>query len=288
MPATQQQTTLDQLLAQMQASAEESRLANIKRQQQVEAIFDEIIARYGPGGTYGAAAEALLEKRKVGDVGMGAQRLISSGLYGTEVGGGLERAWEAEVGAPARLQLEDIKMQRLSEAQIGKAGFLENIEQPYPDYGLIMQYLAQAGAGGGGGGGVYGGYGGGGTAADWKGALSPDIFGKATPSPDSGIAIGPGAPEVIPGGVYGISGEQITAPTGVGAFGPGATMYGYGPRMTSGGWYDPENGSWSLAQNAKGTRIWFPAGSIGPGAGETPEQIRKRLGYSGYGATGGW
>lgn len=139
-----QGTSLDEIIAQMEESAEAARAANIRRQQQAEAIYDEIIARYGPGGTYGAAAEALLERQKIGDVGAGAQRLISAGLYGTEVGGGLERAWEAEVGAPARLRLEDIKMERLSQAQLGKAGFVERIEDVYPDYGMMAQLISQA------------------------------------------------------------------------------------------------------------------------------------------------
>jgi len=165
---------LEDIIAQMETAAEESRLANIRRQEQVSAIFDEIIARYGPGGTFGKGAEAILERQKIGDVGAGAQRWISAGLYGTEVGGGLERAWESEVGAPARLRLEDIKMERLSQAQLGKAGFVERIEDVYPDYGMMAQLISQAanvpGAGGGYGAGGVGGGGG------YAGAgLSPDI-----------------------------------------------------------------------------------------------------------------
>jgi len=43
---------------------------------------------------------------------------------------------------------EDIKMERLSSAQLGKAGFLEGIEETYPDYGALMQAVSATGAGG--------------------------------------------------------------------------------------------------------------------------------------------
>lgn len=137
---------IDELIAQMEASAEAARAANIERQQVIEAILNEIIARYGPEGAYGRAAEAMIEREKVAGVGVGAQRLIGAGLYGTEMAGGLERAWEAEVGAPARLRLEDITMERLTQAQLGMAGFKERIEDVYPDYGLMAQLISQAAA----------------------------------------------------------------------------------------------------------------------------------------------
>ena len=136
---------LQSLITQFQTKEAEARAANIKRREQVTSIFDEIIARYGPGGTYGKGAEALLERQKVRDVGATAQRDISRGLYGIRP---YEQEWEAGVGAESRLRLEDIKMERLSAAQMGKAGFMERIEEPYPDYSALMQAAtAQAGVG---------------------------------------------------------------------------------------------------------------------------------------------
>lgn len=137
---------LQSLITQFQTKEAEARAANIKRREQVTSIFDEIIARYGPEGTYGKGAEALLERQKVRDVGATAQRDIGRGLYGIRP---YEQEWEAGVGAEARLRLEDIKMERLSTAQMGKAGFMERIEEPYPDLSALMQAVsAQAGAGG--------------------------------------------------------------------------------------------------------------------------------------------
>ncbi len=142
-----QTEAINKIIAQLQEQAGIAGARTAGRQATIESIFDEIISRYGPEGTYGRSAEALLETQKVREVGAGAQRMISAGLYGTEVGGGLGRAWESEVGAPGRLRIEDIKMERLSQAQLGKAGFLERIEDVYPDYGLISQLISQAAAG---------------------------------------------------------------------------------------------------------------------------------------------
>ena len=139
---------LEKKFAKMSLEAKES---NIKRQKKIEAIFDEIIARYKPGGTFGKSYLQQLGEQKVRDIGAGTQNLISSGMYGTTTTAGLPGKWEAEVGAPARLKLEDIQMERLSSAQLGKASFLERIEEPYPDYNALMQAsAAKAGSSGGG------------------------------------------------------------------------------------------------------------------------------------------
>jgi len=116
--------------------------ANELRYAQAMQIYDEIIRRYQPGGTFGQAALGQLEKQKVRDVGRETQQMISSGLYGTTTTAGLPGKWEAEVGAPTRLRLEDIMMERLSQAQIGKAGFIERREDVYPDVGAYAEQTA--------------------------------------------------------------------------------------------------------------------------------------------------
>lgn len=123
-----------------------ARRANEMRYAQAMSIYDEIIKRYQPGGTFGQAALGQLEKQKVRDVGAETQQMISSGLYGTTTTAGLPGKWEAEVGAPARLRLEDIMMERLSQAQIGKAGFIERREDVYPAVGAAAGYAQQEAA----------------------------------------------------------------------------------------------------------------------------------------------
>jgi len=122
-----------------QKAEEQARLANLSRREQIEEIFDQIIATYGPGGTFGAGFEKQLGVQKAQDVGAVAQRDISRGLYGIRP---YEQEWEATVGAGARLKLEDVRMERLSQAQSGKASFLERINEPYPDYNLLSQATA--------------------------------------------------------------------------------------------------------------------------------------------------
>lgn len=117
--------------------------ANEQRYAQAMSIYDEIIKRYQPGGTFGKAALGQLEKQKTRDVGRETQQMISSGLYGTTTTAGLPTKWEAEVGAPSRLRLEDIMMERLSQAQVGKAGFIERREDVYPDVGAYAGYAAE-------------------------------------------------------------------------------------------------------------------------------------------------
>lgn len=148
--------TLDEILGKIDEQSEAARAANLKRYEQAMAIYDEIISRYRPGGAFEAKTLGELEKRKTREVGAEKQELISSGLAGTTVMGGVGRRWEEEVGAPARLQLEDILMQRLSQAQLGKAEFMERREDVYPDYSLAAQLATQYGAAGGGGGGAGG------------------------------------------------------------------------------------------------------------------------------------
>jgi len=165
--------------------------ANLRRYEQAMAIYDKIISTYGPEGGFGRAAEAEIEKQKVRDVAAEKQQRVTTGLYGTTPTGGIERGWEERVGAKARLTLEDIKMQRLSQAQLGKAGFIERVEDMYPDIGPYLQMMqATAGAGGGAGGGGFMMAGGG--RQTWE-----DYFGPTEP-----ISREPrmGAPYTGPGG----------------------------------------------------------------------------------------
>ena len=149
------------LMAKMEASSESARTANIARRDKISSMYDDIISGIQkPTGTedeaFRASTEQQMEATKKSDVGAGAQRLISSGLYGTEQAGGLEQKWEADVGVGQRMKMEDIisqrgeerenlYTQRQYEAKTGKAGFLERIEEEYPDYQLLAQLAAQIG-----------------------------------------------------------------------------------------------------------------------------------------------
>jgi len=138
--------TLSKIIEDLKKKEEQARLSNLQRYEQIQKIWDEIIRRYEPGGTFEARALEQLAAQKEREVGAATQRLISSGLFGTQAAAGVGMQWERTVGAPARLRLEDIMMQRLSQAQIGKAQAIERREDIYPDYGLMSQLIAQAAA----------------------------------------------------------------------------------------------------------------------------------------------
>jgi hypothetical protein len=135
----------EDLFSKFEKAQESARLSNLARKDQISAIFDEIIRRYEPGGSFGRGYLAQLEKTKVRDVSKAEQRDISSGLFGLRDRGA---EWESATGAEARLKLEDLMMERLSGAQMGKASFLEGIEEPYPDMSALMQAMAAGGGGG--------------------------------------------------------------------------------------------------------------------------------------------
>lgn len=121
--------------------SERARQANIARQQRIEEMYGLMEQRVQPGGAFERRGLAEIETARTRGVGREMQQMISSGMYGTTTAAGIGRGWEAEVGAPARGRLEDVMQQRLTGIQMQKAGFLERIEEPYPDYRMLMQAI---------------------------------------------------------------------------------------------------------------------------------------------------
>lgn len=131
------------LTRQISTQQESAKQANIQRYEQAMKIYEDIISRTAPGGAFEKAGLAQIETAKTRGVGKEMQQLISGGMYGTTTAAGVGRGWEADVGAPARLRLEDIMEQRRTTAQLGKAGFIERREDVYPDYNALLQMLAR-------------------------------------------------------------------------------------------------------------------------------------------------
>ncbi len=126
-------------------ASQQARKANEQRYTQGMGLWDEIIQRYQPGGGFGAGAMASYERGKTRAVGAGMQQLVSSGLANTTVAATIGKKYEEEVGTPFKLQLQDVQSQRLSEAQSGKAGFIERRTDVGPDAGLAAQMGQQMG-----------------------------------------------------------------------------------------------------------------------------------------------
>jgi len=261
--------TFEQLLEQFSTQAESAKAANLKRYEQAMAIYDEIVSRYRPGGAFETKSLAELEKKKLRTVGQQRQELVSSGLHGTTTTAGLEKKWESEVGEPSRLRLEDVLMERLSQAQLGQAGLIERREDVYPDYGA-MATLAQAAAQRGGGGGGFISMGGGTHRRfeeDFPSSGMMEAPAQAA-APTGALSAGRGGPYPMPGGGYTYSYktylEGLQKPKAAAA-------------PTAGeGWKD-----WKIPSE------YYPGGKK-PQLPKKPTVGPVRQSFQDYGYTGGW
>lgn len=91
----------------------------------VSAIFERALARYRPGGEYGKGTEAALERGRVKAVSTGMQSLVSAGLAGTTMAGGLGKKYEEEVAAPARARVEETRAERMSAIEMALASIIQ-------------------------------------------------------------------------------------------------------------------------------------------------------------------
>ena len=132
------------IIANFQAKQDAANLANQKRYEEAIELYSGIVEQYKPGGAFGAGFEAQLGRQKTKTVAGQTQSLVSSGLFGTSVTAGLGQKFEEEVGMPARLKLEDIRMGKYAEAVGQKAGLIERRDDVGPDYGMIAQLSSQA------------------------------------------------------------------------------------------------------------------------------------------------
>lgn len=151
---------IDTLIQQFQEAQEKANAANEARYAQALVEYDKIIELYSPEGAFGKGFEAQLERGRTKAVAQGTQQLVSSGLYGTTTTAGLGKKFEEEVATPARLQMEDIRMQRLAGAREAKAGLVERREDVGPDYDMLAQLAMQASSAPSVAGGTYDPYGG--------------------------------------------------------------------------------------------------------------------------------
>ena len=145
-PAQVRATTRPQyggLIGQVGAQQASAKQANIARRKQIESLYGKMMGMVQPGGAFEKRGLGEIERARTKGVGQQTQQMISSGMYGTTTAAGVGKGWEAELGAPARLRLEDIMQQRQLGVMGQKAGFLERIEDVYPDYQSLLQLLAR-------------------------------------------------------------------------------------------------------------------------------------------------
>ena len=135
------------VLSKLEAEQKAANETNLARYQDILKLSDKIAGIYAPGGAFGKGFEAQLQRSKKQTVAGGMQQLVSSGLSNTTNAAGLGQQFEENVGAPSRLKLEDLRMDRYSSALGAKQGFMERRTDSGPDYGMVGQYANLYGQG---------------------------------------------------------------------------------------------------------------------------------------------
>lgn len=125
-----------------------AREANLARETEVRGTWDELI---GEGfGAARALGESKIARGYTQERGLGMKSLIDTGMYSTTNLVSVEQG-AAKNKEESMLMLEDILKRRTNELKLGKAAFVERIEDPYPDYSVLMNAMIAAGNSGGGG-----------------------------------------------------------------------------------------------------------------------------------------
>jgi len=133
------------LLADMQKRETDAYAANKAIEMEIRGIYDNLIARSSEGGAAKTAGMAEIELGKTRAIGAGTQQMISSGLFGTTTAASIPVQAENQASL-SRLKLEDMLEQRTQELKLGKAGFAERIDNPYPDYNMLLQAMMAQGS----------------------------------------------------------------------------------------------------------------------------------------------
>lgn len=89
---------------------------------EARAAWERAIEQYRPGGGYGEGTEAALKRGGTKAVASGMQGLVSAGLAGTTLAGGLGKKYEEEVAAPTRARVEETRAQAIAQLEAGLAG----------------------------------------------------------------------------------------------------------------------------------------------------------------------
>ena len=137
--------SLDKLITDLQEQQRKAQAANQQRLDQIMGMYDKIIEMYQPGGEYMKGAESALERERTKTMAQGMQSLVGRGLSGTTLPQTFATQFSEQVAAPMLAQIQDQRMDRLTQAMTGQAGVLERVEDTGPDYGLIAQLALQAG-----------------------------------------------------------------------------------------------------------------------------------------------
>ena len=104
--------------------------ANKARATKIEGMYDQMLKAAGPGGAFEKRGLHALEQIR----GKGIQQRIGQGMANVTA---------ADPTVEGRLTLEDLMQQRQMGIMQQKAGFLERIEDSYPDYSSLFSMLSR-------------------------------------------------------------------------------------------------------------------------------------------------
>jgi len=128
------------LTQQYQKMETEAKEKNLDRETEIRGLYGSILnGLTGSENSLRASGLKDIETQSNKLVGNETQNLISSGLFGTTTAASVPTRVASEFSEPSRLKLEDMLRQRKTEAQLGLAGFVERIQNPYPDYNSLVQ-----------------------------------------------------------------------------------------------------------------------------------------------------
>lgn len=131
--------TTPSLQSMFETREKEAYEANKAREGEIRNTYADIISSYTNGAARESGMTAIEDERKRA-VGQGTQGLISNGLFGTTTQQSLNTVAQKNA-TTSRLKLEDILTERTNTAKLGLANFIERIENPYPDYGMLLQAM---------------------------------------------------------------------------------------------------------------------------------------------------
>jgi hypothetical protein len=120
-----------------QSQQQAANAANEARYQQGLGLWNNIVAAYKPGGSFGQAAMASYQQGKQQSLASAAQNLVSSGLYNSTATAGLAPKYEQQVGNQFRLNLADAQTQAYTNALQSAAQWIYNKNEQAPNTGQM-------------------------------------------------------------------------------------------------------------------------------------------------------
>jgi hypothetical protein len=93
-------------------------------------LLQQAAAQYAPGGGYTAGVEAMLARLSKKSMASGMNNLVSSGLAGTTMAGGLANKFAEETAAPTLAQAESERAKGLADIYMQSANFAGQYGNP--------------------------------------------------------------------------------------------------------------------------------------------------------------